>query len=373
MGIQTKYSTLFENYYIREDLAKNEYEDFLNKDEKESLQKLFDSFDVIEKNFNLKLPEMYKNFVKEKVAWGLEGANNNFILYDEKEIYEFNYIDSHKGKSSIIEMKNFFIFGQDDGECSYFFDSFNKLGYGSDAVWKINRGFIDNGNTWFDLISGNFYDFIESCVNKNDSDSNYVFNSESKFYEIANKDYITYLINECKNHIDNSKNIQNEIEKVKKYLSIINTRMEYYCEDFNDEHFLFIKENEALFLENKALANLLYIILNTNFVILKNNKIRFLFLTSNILKKRNTTLWKKKMFVFACNEHSLLTSKLLTWDLFFIDSTNKLGNGSDAIYMICEDSKKLEEACYVAKNIVDLFRIFAEGEKLHITPIGKIK
>lgn len=49
MGIQTKYSTLFENYYIREDLAKNEYEDFLNKDEKESLQKLFDSFDVIEK------------------------------------------------------------------------------------------------------------------------------------------------------------------------------------------------------------------------------------------------------------------------------------------------------------------------------------
>lgn len=47
--------------------------------------------------------------------------------------------------------------------------------------------------------------------------------------------------------------------------------------------------------------------------------------------------------------------------------------GSDAIYMISKKSKKLEEACYVAKDIVDLFRIFAECEELNTTPIGKIK
>ena len=40
--------------------------------------------------------------------------------------------------------------------------------------------------------------------------------------------------------------------------------------------------------------------------------------------------------------------------------------------MICQKSKKLEDACYVAKDIVDLFRIFAEGEKLNATPIGKL-
>ena len=61
------------------------------------------------------------------------------------------------------------------------------------------------------------------------------------------------------------------------------------------------------------------------------------------------------------------------WDYIFIDYQNKLGKGAEAIYIISEKSKKLEEACYVAKDIVDLFRIFAEGEELNTTPIGKIK
>lgn len=59
--------------------------------------------------------------------------------------------------------------------------------------------------------------------------------------------------------------------------------------------------------------------------------------------------------------------------IYFFDPTNKLGNGSDAIYLISEKSKKLEETRYVAKDIVDLFRIFAEGEELNTTPIGKVK
>ena len=80
------------------------------------------------------------------------------------------------------------------------------------------------------------------------------------------------------------------------------------------------------------------------------------------------------MIVFACNERSLFANQEDTiWDLFFIDVTNQIGNGSEAIYIISENSKKLEEACYVAKDIVDLFRIFAEGEELNTTPIGKIK
>lgn len=80
------------------------------------------------------------------------------------------------------------------------------------------------------------------------------------------------------------------------------------------------------------------------------------------------------MVVFSYNENSLFaTQEDIIWDLFFIDTSNQIGNGSDAIYMICQKSKKLEEACYVAKDIVDLFRIFAEGEELNTTPIGKIK
>jgi len=80
------------------------------------------------------------------------------------------------------------------------------------------------------------------------------------------------------------------------------------------------------------------------------------------------------MFVFSFNSNSLfLEINGSYFDYFFIDTLNKLGNGAEAIYIISEKSKKLEEACYVAKDIVDLFRIFAEGEELNTTPIGKIK
>lgn len=373
MEIKKDFSTLFEKYYIRDDLSKKEYEDFKNGNDKDSLQELFDSFRSIEKDFNLKLPEMYKNFVEAKVAWGVDGANNSFRLYDKKELYEFNYIGFYQGNSSLEEMKDYFLFGQDDGECSYFFDPFNKLGYGIDTVWKINRGFVGSNNTWFDLISENFYDFVEACVEKKDSDSNYVFYTELDSCDFTTNDYVTYLANECKKIVEDTKNTEREIEKIKDYLNIISTRMGDYYEDFNDEHFIFIKENEDVFFENIALANLLYVIININFIILNSKKMRFLFLTSGVLKKHNSALWKKKMFVFACNEHTLLSNDSLSWDLFFIDPTNKLGNGSDAIYLISEKSKKLEEACYVAKDIVDLFRIFAEGEELNTTPIGKIK
>ena len=40
--------------------------------------------------------------------------------------------------------------------------------------------------------------------------------------------------------------------------------------------------------------------------------------------------------------------------------------------MISEKSKKLAEACYVAKDIADFFRSFAEGKELSTTPIGTI-
>ena len=40
--------------------------------------------------------------------------------------------------------------------------------------------------------------------------------------------------------------------------------------------------------------------------------------------------------------------------------------------MISEKSKELAEACYIAKDIVDFFRSFAEGRELNTTPIGII-
>ena len=79
------------------------------------------------------------------------------------------------------------------------------------------------------------------------------------------------------------------------------------------------------------------------------------------------------MFVFADIAGSIINKEdVFNSDYFFVDPTNKLGRGTDAVYIIYTKSKKLEEACYVAKDIVDLFRIFAEGEELNTTPVGKI-
>ena len=92
----------------------------------------------------------------------------------------------------------------------------------------------------------------------------------------------------------------------------------------------------------------------------------------NIGKKSKKHL--HDVLVFALNKSSLFIDiNGSDWDYIFIDYQNKLGKGAEAIYIISESSKKLEEACYVAKDIVDLFRIFAEGEELNTTPIGKIK
>ncbi|MDD5929644.1 MAG: SMI1/KNR4 family protein [Spirochaetales bacterium] len=373
MATVEQFKELINRYYQRDDETKEQYEEFIASEHAAlSLKKLYESILQIEKTFNHTLPQEYINFIEADYAWGIDGKENDFRLYDVKEIYDFNYIGNHRGNSSIEEMKDYFIFGQDDGECSYFFDLFNKLGYGPDTVWKINRGFVDNKNTWFDLISENFFDFIQACIEKKDIDSNYVFYSESNEYDFTSKNYVTYLAKECETIFEHSGNKQNDFNQIKNYLNIITAKFnDCYFEDFNDDHFIFVKENEEEFFKNAALTNLLYVIINTHFVILDSKKIRFLFLTSNILKKHNSTFWKKKFFVFACNEHSVLSANPLSWDLFFIDPTDKLGNGSNAIYMINENSKKIEDACYVAKDIVDLFRIFAEGEEINTTPIGK--
>ena len=110
---------LLESYFQRDDsLVKQQYEEFIASEHAALLlKKLYESIPQIEKTFNHTLPQEYKNFIEADYAWGVYGKENDFRLYDVKEIYDFNYIGKHRGNSSIEEMKDYFIFGQDDGEC----------------------------------------------------------------------------------------------------------------------------------------------------------------------------------------------------------------------------------------------------------------
>ena len=150
------FKKLIDRYYQRDDETKEQYEVFKRQYSYANLQKTFDSLPEIEKKFKIKLPQDYKSIIETDSIWYMDGETEQFGIYDERQIYEFNYIGRHKGKSSIEDMKDFYLFGQDYGELSYFFDPFNKLGYGIDAVWRVNRCSCDKRS--FEFVAKNFYE-----------------------------------------------------------------------------------------------------------------------------------------------------------------------------------------------------------------------
>ena len=365
MKTAEQFKEILARYYQRDEETKTQYIDFMESDIAVNLLKdLHNSISKIEHDFNLKLPEGYKSFIEVAATWGMYGGEEDFRIYDENEIYEFNCIGKHTGNSSIEEMKDYFMFGQDGGECSYFFDPFDRLGYGIDAVWKVNRGSVGEGNKWF-----------ESYALKNEKDGNYVFYPDWKEFKPYTNDYISHLEKKCKELLKTDLKLPDELAQLEKYLGIMKDKCEtFYTRNFpNDESFTYIKSNEEIFMKSASLVKLLYIILKAGDIVIITDGLYVRFL-SDLLEKHNKPLEKEKMFAFYYNENSLLSGEdIFAWDLFFIDPENRLGNGPEAVYIICTKSKKLEEACYVAKDIVNLFQIFAEGEELNTTPIGRIK
>ena len=91
--IKEEYKTLLDRYYIRDESSKKEYQDFVEENGSGRLQELFDYFPHIEKDYNLKLPRMYKNFIEAKVAWGVDGINNSFRLLEKTNSLFFIYCD----------------------------------------------------------------------------------------------------------------------------------------------------------------------------------------------------------------------------------------------------------------------------------------
>ena len=59
-------------------------------------------------------------------------------------------------------------------------------------------------------------------------------------------------------------------------------------------------------------------------------------------------------------------------DYIFQDYQNKLGRGAESIYIMSCYGSSIENACYVAKDIVEFIRKICADEPLDLTPIGKI-
>lgn len=367
------FKKLIDRYYQRDDETKEQYEVFKRQYSYANLQKTFDSLPEIEKKFKIKLPQDYKSIIETDSIWYMDGETEQFGIYDERQIYEFNYIGRHKGKSSIEDMKDFYLFGQDYGELSYFFDPFNKLGYGIDAVWRVNRCSCDKRS--FEFVAKNFYELAEKFTNKEDDTYERPFENEKL---IADGFVIEDILkNNVENNSDYLRIISNWQTQIEIYIKQIEKK-DIFCQiqpivysdaEESRSYIIPFKKNVPL--------KLLYIVQKNMYSIFFKDEIFTTACDEDLIIKNygNRSIKQlKEMFVFASSNSSRFVSpNIIAMDYFFVDPSNKLGNGPDAVYIICNKSKKLEEACYVAKDIVDLFRIFAEGEELNTTPIGKIK
>lgn len=363
---------IIDRYYKRDNETHEQYEDFKRQYSFANLKKTFDSLPEIEKKFKIKLPQDYKSIIETDSIWYMHGETDQFGIYDERDIYEFNYIGSHQGNSSIEAMKDFYLFGQDYGEISYFFDPFNKLGYGIDAVWRVNRCSCNKRD--FELVAKDFYELAEKFCNKEDDKYERPFENEKTVCEgTAIKDIL-------EKQVETNPDLLNKVnemhEKIKEYFTIMLDkgirRARITINDYNDGEIYNFPETTNIPLDVFGLVE------KNIYKISFSSRLSFHTECDEALFNINTGKYSMKilkdMFVFAERAGSIINKEdVFNSDYFFVDPTNKLGRGADAVYIIYTKSKKLEEACYVAKDIVDLFRIFAEGEELNTTPIGKIK
>lgn len=362
-----QFKKIIEHYYNRDEHTKEQYKDFKNQYSISNLKSFFDSLPEIEEKLRIRLPQDYKTFIEADSAWFINGEMQQLGIYDEKGIYELNHIGSYKGDSSFEELKDFYLFGQDYGEQSYFFDPFNKLGYGTDAVWRVNRGSLDKRD--FELVANDFYELVEKFCKKEDGNCITPFKNENYISDgFVIRDF---LIQKVEANPILMKKIKEMQEKIEGYFSLIKNararikKIRYF--DINEE-----KKYRLPSISNLPLE-ILYIIQRSLYFITTKDYITTSLCDESLIERnygKYSLSILKDMFVFAtCDSSHFVDKNINAMDYFFVDPSNILGKGSDAVYIICNRSKELDEACYVAKDIVDFFRIFVEDKQINTTPI----
>lgn len=377
MNNKEKIQNAFNCFYnYNEDTQKIRNEFFENQEFYLKLLKTtLQAINEIEEKLCITVSEQYKDFLKAEIGNYIYNpdSTDEFRAYDAQELFSFNYIGDDVGYNAIEELKDFLIVGQDNGEYSYFFDIQNTLNHGTDTFWRVNRSSCSN----FEIAGNSFIDFLTEVSARRKIKKIIPFEQKkADIPENIKEIFIEKLSSQLSK--DKLQSINENISTIKNFFSIIRQKDDLFClSEYWDEHIQSLMN--IFYLMNESFPNAFVLVLvnigdvsfslpNISFELLLGEKLE----AFNIRKKAKKYL--KDMFVFSFNSNSLfLEINGSYFDYFFIDTLNKLGNGAEAIYIISEKSKKLEEACYVAKDIVDLFRIFAEGEELNTTPIGKIK
>ena len=375
MNNKEKIQNAFTSFYNFNDDTREIMNEFYENQESylKLLKNTLQVINEIENKLKITVSEQYKDFLKAEIGNYIynPGSIDEFRAYDAQELFSFNYIGDNVGNNAIEELSDFLIVGQDNGEYSYFFDVHNTLNHGTDTFWRVNR----SSCTDYEIVGNTFIDFLTEVSAGKKINAIIPFQQEKEIIpENIKEDFIKKISNQLAK--DKLQSIDENIKTINEYLAMIRQKDDLFCvSEYWDEHIQsfmnlsnVIKESfpnySALILV--SIADVSFSLSNISFELLLGEKLE----SFNIGKKAKKYL--KDMFVFSFNSQSLFGDFNGSYfDYFFIDTQNKLGNGAESIYIISEKSKKLEEACYVAKDIVDLFRIFAEGEEINTIPIGK--
>lgn len=375
-----KIKEIFENYYQRDEIGRKAKKEFSEQNGSYYMAEIFESIPELEERFGVTLPEDYKAFLEAGAGIGMSTMDNcdKFYAFDKRVMLDWNILgDVEANVSDTFE--DLFVFGADYCDCCYFIDVNNKFGLGNETVWKSYRSGAKKED--IKLVGKNFIEFLENFANNNELVTTKPFapykptledgeavvkmieeraRADEKVYQeiLEAEKKIDGYIEEAKVRFAGTKNRIDDTKIERKYFYIYGYMG---LEPFKSKCF----DKFPV----KSLAILVYLGLFT----LENSYGWFcLNYEMNRYGADNFVNPELSEYLrFFENSTSLFGD--FGHDYIIQDYQNKLGRGTEAIYIIYNDGRPIEEACYIAADIVEFIRKICENEPLDLTPIGKAK
>lgn len=375
-----KIKEIFERYYQRDEMTRKAKKEFEQQNGSYYMAEILDSIPELEERFGVTLPENYKAFLEAGAGIGMSTMDNcdKFYAFDKRVMLDWNIMgDVEANVSDTFE--DLFVFGADYCDYCYFIDVKNKFRLGNETVWRSYRSKAREED--IQLVGNNFIEFLENFAN-NDK---LVTTKPLAPYKptVEDGEAIIKLVEEraradekvYQEILEAEKKIDGYIEEAKKLYEIDKSRMKrvtFVKTHSEDYGYMGLEPFKSKYFDNfpvKSLAILVYLGLFT----IKNSYGWFSVNRemNEFINDRNFRNPELSEYLrFFKNSTSVLKNR--EWDLIIQDYQNKLDRGPDAIYIICDDGSPIEEACYVAKDIVEFIRKICEDEPLDLTPIGKV-
>lgn len=376
-----KIKEIFENYYQRDEIGIEAHKAFVQEQGQLHMKKILDSVPELEERFGVTLPETYKAFLEAGAGIGMSTMDNcdKFYAFDRDIILDWNMMGSvHACVADSFE--DVFVFGADYCDCCYFIDVKDKFGFGKESVWKSYRSGFEQID--LELVGNDFIEFLENFANNKELKTEKPFKPYKPTVEDG--EAIVKIIEEraradekvYQEILEAEKKIDEYVASAKSKVAVAE-KDDCDKEDFDIYGNMIIEPFKSKYFDKypiKSLAIFIYLgffeVRNNYGYFFKNYEMNGYYQN---LSTKNKELFEYFRFIDNITPMFISNDGLNYHDCIFQDYQNKLGRGTEAIYIIHDDGRPMEEACYIATDIVDFIRKICENEPFDLTPIGETK